>query len=144
MISGERLQGDIINFQPIYLSPDNLTVENRVLLLKLCASVLRASPQKIMVPSPYSHLNAAYVQKDFSFIWNIPSSSERIPSLILNAIHCDYAKLTYYLINKESDIYNLFVIYVINNVGNLELFKVPPENIYLIEFAFSYIRDEVL
>lgn len=137
------VQSNVAYFQLLYPPVNELPVENRVLLLKLCASVLRASSIEVPIPSLYMTMDVAYVQKDFSFILNIPSNSETSPVLLLNAIQCIYCELTYYLINYTYNIHNLFVIYDRNNVSTIELFYVPPENIDIIEFAFVYIRDEI-
>lgn len=127
------------------LNIDDLTVESRVLLLRLCASVLRVSSKKTLIrSSQYLKLDVTYEETDFSDLWKKPPNINEYLSLVLPTIKCVHRESKYYLISDNSDIRNLFVIYNMGDEKYVDLLRVPDKDTYLIEYAFTYIRKEIL
>lgn len=145
LISEEVDEDNETYYSSSELNIDQLTVESRVALLKLCASALRESSKEEIIRSlNYNALNIKYVNKDYSHISDFSRNSNEVPRLILNTIECSYRQSLYYLIIHDSNIHNLFVIYDKDKVETVDLLYVSAKDTDLIEYAFTYIRNELL
>lgn len=132
------------DIRPMFFYINELSVESRVLLFRLCVSILRESPMKVPIPPfKYTEIVITYVRRNFSFIWNWPDQMEQFPSLILNSIQCNYQETSFYLIKDVSNYHNLHVIYASDshNVRNFEMFYV--ERREFLDYAFAYIENEI-